>query len=468
MNPRRLLTIFTALAVLALLAPLPSLASDGKGAQLAQLVGASGDLQTLTQGLYGDLFPDGTEAPADAEVLALDLMHGDSAQRLLVPTTGSPWKEESATLLFDAGASKTYLLWSAPFNGIHPMLYLTSFDGSEWGEVLEIVGTIFAPKLDLQLVVTRDSHRRGESESTERTVIHVGWSEPRASGVEKNYTALILENGSYVGRNASLELGSLVEAGLGAELVGGAANALVMQPGGAEGSLTAAFTLQDSSELLSLHIEVLPMALSVLAAEVEAAAASWDPNGDKTLQQVVEQTLAEHGGAFHDFLLTLIAEDVRLLIESWDQEGGDEGGLQILTQKFGPRIIHIGLRVGSNGLQNPAAEGILTIAPYAADQPATPRHDLKIYALGRWPLPEDIGDGVRFLISRDGGDALAAWPQSTEVVDDQGAVIGVQEEVVFRETLDDGSWSESRRLMLGEDLSMDSALEALAEHVRDR
>ncbi|MEO1366840.1 MAG: hypothetical protein AAFX50_06655, partial [Acidobacteriota bacterium] len=336
--------------------------------RLAQVVDSDGMLLTLVSGDYGTLFPEGAEASAHASVLALDaVLQNDERHRLLVPTTASLWPESSARLLYDAGAGVTYVLWSAPFNGLHPMLYLTTFDGSSWGEVLEIVGTIFAPKMDLQLVVSNDSFTPAEGPSVERTVIHVAWWEPRAAGVEKQYTALVLENGAYVGRTLSHSLapgdGLFDQTALATELV--------LQPS-SSGNLITGFHDPVSGELSSLQVEVLPVALSLLASRVEEAVADWTPDSGVDLKATVDEALRAHGDAFHPAVLELLSIEVRNLIDG----ASAAGDIESLPQKFGPHIIHIGMRVGANGLVSQEAVGMLTIRPTHPGDWIGSRHDL--------------------------------------------------------------------------------------------
>ena len=430
--------------------------------RLAQVVDSEGTLLTLVSGSYGELFPDGLETSRDAQVLALDVaFEGHTSdqgalrapERLLVPTTASQWPESSATLFYDAGAGNTFLLWSAPFNGLHPMLYLTTFDGSGWGEVFEIVGTIFAPKMDLQLAVGHDSHGFEDGRKIRRTVVHVAWWEPRASGIEKQYAALVLENGAYVGRTLSQDLSNFLETesvDMISEESSPLADALVLQAGPNE-SMIAGYHDSRTGQLSSLQIEVLPMALSILAQRVEDAAQTWDPASGTDLMATINKALAEHGSAFHPAVLGLLASEVRGMIEAAQ---GEDGGVHSIIEKFGPRIIHIGMRVGSNGLVNPDAVGLLTITPEVGEF-ASPRHDLKISTLGRWSTPEDVGANPLLMLSRDGSDALIAWR-------------GEESNVLYRETTADGSWSDIRGLELSDELSYEAALLALADHVRER
>ncbi|MEM1182663.1 MAG: hypothetical protein AAGM22_30235 [Acidobacteriota bacterium] len=429
--------------LLLVLAAVPAGAEE----RLAQVVDSDGMLLTLVSGDYGTLFPEGNEASKRASVLALDaVLQNDERHRLLVPSTASSWPESSASLLYDAGAGVTYVLWSAPFNGLHPMLYLTTFDGSSWGQVLEIVGTIFAPKMDLQLVVSHDSYSPSEDGPTlERTVIHVAWWEPRAAGVEKQYTALVLENGAYVGRTLSH---SLTPAG-GLFDQTSLATELVLQSS-TNGNLITGFHDPVSGELSSLQVEVLPVALSLLASRVEDAVAVWSPESGEDLLGTVDKALRSHGSAFHPAVLDLLSIEVRRLFEE------AEGDIQSLTEKFGPHIIHIGMTVGANGLVSEEAVGLLTIRPTHPGDFIGPRHDLKVSSLGRWPVPTALGTNPEFMLSADGGDALVSW------FDEESA------ELRYVETLADSAWSDVRALKLSEDFGVDEALKALAEHLRDR
>ena len=147
-------------------------------------VGYHGESYALRHGTYSELFPGGNLAAAESWVLALDVTYRDGAiDRLLVPQTEDPPRDDSASLILEPASQTPFIVWQAWKNYIHPRLNLVQLTADGWSPVVELSGSPFNLKGSPSFVVTRDRYdldrhgEGGESVHRERTTVHLVWWE---------------------------------------------------------------------------------------------------------------------------------------------------------------------------------------------------------------------------------------------------------------------------------------------------
>lgn len=437
-NPIILLGIAATLAALAV----PSLASD-----LA--VGANGQVIRLLSGAYGDLFPQGDEAPAGASVLALELTDGADVRRTLVPLTENVADELMPTLYHDPTHDSSYVLWSSRHNGVHPYLRLARLNGTEWDDVLDITGSVFADKHDPKLSVHHDSWTTDDGTLVERTIFHVLWWEQFGSRAEKRMAGLVLENGTLVGSTGLVTLGDLApedkkygnSSPLDAELP-------VVQT--RHGFLTG--FVGQSGRIEVFNVEVLPEALSSLAAAAENAILSQGWSDTAGLEAAVIDAMIAAGDGLHSATLGGLAEAVLQIVAETPPGLLQGQALHDLADKAMGQIIHIGARMKIGAAPN-GTVSTLQVRPAA---PAlAPMHHWLIDAVAGFDMPEVEGaDAARLFISKRGSTALVAWDEDSRVA--------------YRETTSDGGWGEINYLKVGNGLDRDTAYRILEERTLER
>ncbi|MEM9597646.1 MAG: hypothetical protein AAGD06_25495 [Acidobacteriota bacterium] len=407
---------------------------------LGTVVGSEGTVLQLRTGSYGGLFPSGTAASPDAVVLALDVTGGDSASRLLVPETSSRMPEIGASIFYEEEGDVAYLLWEGLHSEIHPLLYLTSFDGERFGEVYEISGSPFSRKGHPHLVVSRDSGYSLDNEPVERLIAHVTWTEEFGADDQKRYAPLVFVDGRFLGRSPVEILGSAPKG-----LAGGLSGLLRIQDGPQKGSFVAGFV--DGEWLVSEKTEVVPHALSRLAdhilelLEAQPEGAEVTATADLVRTAALDLDLGIHPASL-DYLVDQVEE---LILASQDQ-----GGLQSLGGTLHATIIHIGMRVGTGGLASVGDSEILTVRPENGDGTS---HQLKTTRVGQWAVPE-VGPGASLFLSVDGEEALFAWDR--------------KQSVVYRETRNDGSWSAEKVIQVEGSLDREMIYSILESRARNR
>lgn len=449
-NGRRLaLTAFFTLAALALAGPLAALTAGN------QVVGSQGAVLRVVSGTFAELFPEGTQPggaqlPAEHQVLALDVTRAGATQRLLVPGTEEVFEEYSPTLLHDSRAEITWLLWEGIHNGIHPLLYLRSWDAAAgWSEQIELSGSPFSRKGHPQLVVTRDrsleTGAEGVTAEVERAILHVFWWEEEGAELRKRYAPLVLEGGRFIGSHPVRDVSDLFTADPAVPLAG-FGDLLKVQPGPSAGSVLAGFIAQDSARVVSLEVEVVPRPLSRLAEEVVDFVNAQDPSLPlDQLATLVRDRIAAVGAGLHPATLDYVKQSVAGLIAAMDQ--ATTGGMQVIGQKAGMHILIIGQR---DTIEAPDPDEVLTVARFGG---VKPWHHLRLSKVASRLLPAEVGAGAQLFLSRSGQEACLAWPGENKVI--------------YRESAGEG-WTEPQELSLGESLDLNTAMAILAQRTTDR
>lgn len=418
-----------------------------------QVVGSQGAVLRIVSGTYGELFPGGTELAVDNHVLGLEVTKGGASQRLLVPGTEEIFEEFSPTLVHDSRAEVTWLLWEGIHNGIHPLLYLRSWDAAGWGEMIELTGSPFSRKGHPQLVVTRDRSLEpmgdGTSAEVERAILHVFWWEEQGAELRKRYAPLVLEGGRFIGSHPVRDLSDLIPADPAVAALAANGDLLKVQAGPSTGTVLAGFVEQDASRVVALEIEVVPRALSRLAENVVDFVMAQPAMPLEQLAALVRDRIATVGAEIHPATLDYLKQSVAGLIAGMNPDEVAAGGMQSIGVKAGMHILIIGQRTTVQAGE-PAPDEVLTVSRFGG---VRPWHHLRLSKVASRPFPADVGAGVQLFLSRNGQEACLAWPGENKVI--------------YRESAGAG-WADPQEISLGDALDLGTAMAILAQRTADR
>lgn len=456
MNRLRLLIALLTCSLVAV----PMLASSS--GQQDPILGTDGTVFRLLQGQYSDLFPAGAETALDSPVLALELTDANGKmERYLVPGTETRDREASPALMLEETTQVAYLLWEELFNGIHPLLQLTSFDGESWSPVVEIASGPFSRKGSPRLEVTRDSAVLSSAEGFgDRTIAHLTWWQGGTSGASKKfYTPIALTGGVEQGTTPVFELSSFFANG--EEAVGGVPSAmsdlLVIEPGDDSRSTVLAFLDARTHQIRTLRSEMIPNVLSSFAdkARLEIVIIGRRFQDKGAIAEATRQRLTEIGGAFHPASLAYMVESVANYIESWEGNLTDADELEFMAGKARLEIVIIGSTIDANGLPADAEAYLLEVGQAAQGQ-ARPGL-LKLSRGGEWALPviDDVVTSADLFVSESGRQVLLAWEGERH-----------PERVYYRLSGEDG-WDDASYLSIREDLDRATVYRLLAEQIRN-
>ena len=430
----------------------PSVSMDGQ--EVPTVLGQDGTVFRLYQGTYGDLFGEGTEADSESPVLALDIRHGDgSSSRLLVPGSETAAKESSASMIFEDSAGIVYLVWETLFNGQHPLLQLTSFDGAEWSELIEITSNIFANKGALQLVVQRENARAivGGLENKPRTTLHLSWREESVGVSRKVHSPIIFEEGQYLGWAPIIDLSGyvLVDDTSAPPEVPDLENALSLQMGTNRHRVVAGFINPQTHRLVTLEIETLSQTISNIADAVRAGIVviGLTANTHAELAEMAQAEVLAQGTAFHEAARRHLADQVRLIVEE-SQEDLTPAGIISISESVRAGIVVIGSRIGPFGLANPRNTEIIAVGESATSD--EPKHYFQITVVSDREAPE-VGGPAELMLSESGQNVIVTWEEEGHVF--------------YRESLEEG-WSEPSSIELTEDLDREMIFQMLSDRVR--
>lgn len=419
----------------------------------SQVIGSQGAVLRVVSGAYGELFAGGTELSPESQVLALDIQQGAVSQRLLVPGTEAVFEEYSPTLVHDSRAEVTWLLWEGIHNGLHPLLYLRSFDAGGWGELIELSGSPFSRKGHPQLVVTRDrsleKNAEGVPVEVERTILHVFWWEEQGSELRKRYSPLVLEAGRFIGNHPVRDLSELFPADP-ASTFPAFGELMRVQPGATAGSVLAGFVEQDAGRVVALEVEVVPRALSRLAEDVyEFVQGQNSQQSLEALSNQVRARIAENGFDLHPATVDYLKQSVAALIAGMDPATPNVEGMESIGRRAGMHILIIGHRQTVQISQGEPDE-ILTASRFGN---VKPWHHLRLAKVASRPLPADIGGGAQLFLSRAGQEACLAW-------------LG-EGKVIYRESAGEG-WADPQEILLTETLDQNTVMAILEQRTSDR
>lgn len=414
-------------------------------------IDSEGKVLRLSSGVHSELFA-GSEDPST--VLVLDVVGPEGAtERHLVPGTESLSPESSPRLVYESANGAAYLLWEGFVAGVHPVLFLTSFDGTGFSDLIEITSGLFSHKGAPDLVVTRDSDVDDEGAAHVRTVMHLTWWHETPTISRKLYAAVVLEDGDYLGWTPIFDLSSLVgQSEVGGWVPAPQQNLLRVRSGADHRGVVIGFVDPDSGALVALRAELQPRALSDLAEKARGHIIGIGLRAKTRLElaEDVSAAVLDSGGAFHPAAIEYLATSVRehILASSLPL---DEEGLPLLADSARGHIIGIGARIRSAGLASDAGSRFLTIGAEVDDP--TVRHLIEVSRVAAWEVPDGVGAAPRLFLSPSGADALVAW--------DRGG------RVHYRETTGQ-EWSPMSTIESRDGLEVEAIYEMLAERIADR
>ncbi len=437
------------LALLSTIAWMPAAQADSPA-----ILSSGGEILRLLNGSYGELFPGGTDAAPDNPVLALEALSPDgTAKRWLVPDTESRDPEGSETMVLEESTRTVYLLWESLYNGSHPRLLLTSFDGQAFSERIEISRGPFSRKSSLRLAITREDFAVATEEGTEaggRTMVHVLWSEDVSDLSHKYYAPIILQDGVYIGQTPVIDLAGLITGGnVGDSVPAGLANALAIRLGQDNRSVVVGFLDPLTRRLEAVRLRALPRELTDLAEKVRGELILIGARADSVegLAEELAAAILEMDTHFHVAALAYIAEQVQLTVLS----GGEDlspPSIGALSDRVRGELILIGARMEANGLAGSDANQVLEMA---GDHSV---HQLEITPAASYAAPEvDSEDPVTLFLSESGANLLVAWDQ-------EGGV-------AYRESRGK-VWSEPVLIETGIELDREAVYLLLDQRIRDR
>ena len=162
-------------------------------------LGGGGEVYRIVQGPHAAVVTDAPEATAYNHALALEVTRpGGVVERLLVPGTDGVAVETYPALSVDQSQDTVFVIWEA-VETIHSTLHLTSFDGEQWSDTLELTGDPFSYKSRPHLVATADDYQTidesGQVVDHERAILHVVWWDQSGDGDRALYTSLLVRDG---------------------------------------------------------------------------------------------------------------------------------------------------------------------------------------------------------------------------------------------------------------------------------
>jgi hypothetical protein len=451
------------LVILAGVLAAPVLAQDGTAA-----LGAAGEVYLPKAGAYKDLFPKGHDTAPSNTVLAIDLiLPGAAAQRLLVPYTTGTDVESSPAVLFEDDSSTLFLLWASQVNSLSSVLMLASFDGTNWGQPIQITGNPFSSKTSPQLAITRDSFSAADSSGNtaprHRTIVHVVWEEQTASGnADVLYTPVILEEGTYLGWAPVYNLNDMV----GRTSSGSSStpsDALVQSPvllsGRDSRTLVVGFASAETRTVSAVEIDILPEELSLLAeacrANIIDLGRNLYPNYLQTMADKSVADIVSRGTAFQADIVNYIAGQVHDLILA--NRGTSSDDLTALSEKARANIIDLGARLSGRGLRDPGGndkaliESIVSVDPTA--DTSAPSNLIHFRVASSRPVPQMGSTGTQLFLSETGDDAIVAWTDSGKILYLQSQGTG---------------WSNQKQINLTGSLDAPHAFDILKQRARSR
>lgn len=453
-----------------------SLGGAVQAEESAPVLGHSGDIYQVTVGTYGELFPEGSQASTDAEVLRLDARRGSgTVEYYLVPGSEADDSDKTPSLSFDASTGQLYVVWSSNSESTLTRINLASFDGSEWSDTIEVSGNIYSNKSAPRLAVTHDRFELAEGDSGEartRTVLHVVWSEDTTDGDKVMYAPVVLIDGELASTWRRVHrLNDYVSQGLIEDPFDGDVPASLLKTptvGAASESNAVVIGFADSASGAFVQLE-----LSTPAVELAELADSLgdhlnstnlcqriedeEPDALATVAEAARIHIVVFGRRIRSRVLTPLAEDVKNVLVDRTADLCADGGLTSVSSAARIHIVVFGARSQEGDLLEEATTADSHVL-LAAAQPVGAgyvQHLARLQVKSERPAPT-IGTGQpTIFISPNGNGAVVVWETGSSLT--------------YVETLSDdpeAAWSESFTLLLDDDLSRSKAYSILHERAR--
>ncbi len=469
---RRTPLYYGAAALLALLV--------GGGAQAEDsdpVLGKRGDIYKVTVGTYSELFPDGAEASAGAQVLRLEVRRGlGTLEHYLVPGSEGDDRDRTPSVSFDAVSGQLYVVWSSNNDSTLTRVNLASFKGSDWAETIEVSGNIYSDKSYPRVAVTHDRFELATSTGGEwstRTVLHVVWSEDGAGGEEVMYAPVVLIDGELastwrrVHRLNDFVSQDLIDEPFEGEVAPNLLRAPTVDAASEANAVVIGFAHRASGALVQLELSTPATELSELAGSLAGYLESTnlcqrikdeEPDALTTVAEAARVHIVVFGRRIRSRVLAPLAQDVENVLVERAANLCDEGGLASVSSAARVHIVVFGARSQAGDLLEGTGAGESHVLLAAAQ----PVGDGYIQHLARLQVKSErvaptIGDGQpTIFVSPEGAGAVVAWENGntlTYVETDAGA--NGQE-----------AWSNPYTLQVGSSLSRSEAYSMLRVRAR--
>ena len=442
----------------------------------APVLGTSGDIYQVAIGTYSDLFPDGNETSADAEVLRLEARRGSgTVENYLVPGSESADSDRTPSLFFDGATERLYVVWSSSNASTLTRINLASFDGSEWSETIEVSGNIYSEKSAPRLAVTHDRFELAGAtvgESSMRTVLHVVWSEDTTDGEKVMYAPVVLIDGELASTWRRVHrLNDYVSQALADDPFSGAVAAkLLSSPtvdaGSEPNAVVIGFADSATGALVQLELSTPATELSELAdsladhLESSNLCERLDNNEANALTSVAEAArvhIVLVGRRIRSRVLSPIATDVKDVLVRRAASLCTDGGLTSVSSAARVHIVLVGAKAQEGDLLEGAAGGdghvLLAAAQDVGDDYV--QHLARLQVKSERIAPA-IGDGEpTILVSPKGTGAIVVWENGNTLTYVETAAAAANE-----------AWSSSHTLQIGSSLSRSEAYTILRDRAR--
>lgn len=463
---------YGAMALLALL-----VGGAAQAGHSARVLGKSGDVYQVTVGNYGELFPDGTGASADAEVLRLEANRGSgTVEHHLVPGSEPNDSDKTPSLSFDASTGKLYVVWSSNNDSTLTRINLASFDGTEWADTIEVSGNIYSDKSSPRVAVTHDRFELATSaagESSTRTVLHVVWSENTADGEKAMYAPVVLIDGELastwrrVHRLNDYVSQDLIDAPFGGDVAASLLKAPTVDAASESNAVVIGFADSASGALVQLELSTPAVELAELADSLKDHLDSTNlcqriDDGETGALTTVAEAARIHivvfGRRIRSRVLTPLAQGVKDALVTRARDLCAEDGLSGVSSAARIHIVVFGARSQEGEL----LEETVTRDSHVLLAAAQPVGDDYVQHLARLQVKSEraapaSGSGrPTILVSPSGTGAVVVWESETSMT---------YVETVAGASADE-AWSESFSLRIGDDLSRSEAYSILRERAR--
>ncbi|MDE2691736.1 MAG: hypothetical protein OXI49_14580 [Acidobacteriota bacterium] len=439
------------------------------------MLGNGGDVYQVSIGPYRDLFPDGSQASEDADVLRLEARRGSgTVEYYLVPGSESDDSDRTPSLFFDAATEKLYVVWSSSNASTLTRINLASFDGSIWSETIEVSGNIYSEKSAPRLAVTHDRFELAggtAGESSTRTVLHVVWAEDTTDGEKVMYAPVVLIDGGLastwrrVHRLNDYVSQSLVDDPFTSEVATKLLTAPTVDAASEPNAVVIGFADSGTGALVQLELSTPATELAELADSLadhldsSSLCSRIETEGSDAITSVA--SAARHhivlvGRRIRSRVLAPIADDVRSHLIAEARDLCDEGGLTSVTSNARHHIVLVGARAQEGDLLEGAGsdDGHVLLAAAQEIGDDYVQHLARLQVKSERIAPT-IGDGEpTILVSPNGTGAIVVWENANTLT------------YVETETGEAGDWSSSHTLQIGSSLSRTEAYSMLRDRAR--
>ncbi|MEM1248587.1 MAG: hypothetical protein AAGK22_19575 [Acidobacteriota bacterium] len=398
------------------------------------VLGSGGDLYSLEIGRAEALL----ESPAgdpQATVLVLDLTHDGETERRVVPGSEDEDFEVSASMVYEPFSDSIYVIWASQYQFAHSRIRLIQYRDGAWSEPIDITNDPFTFKTAPMVAVTRESFTRAEDDvEHERTILHTLWFEEVWGGDAVLYSPLVLVDGEFIDRQATVTLADFAES----DALGAPQRALQVSPaitgGDSDHKVVATVLDSASNRLLTFEIEALALEVTDLAAGVAESVdgeGSCASGGLVALSQEARAnivTIARDRG-FRASIARSLANESHSVLRS--REDLCSAPSETIEWEVAETIIDAGAELagGLFFVESDARANIVTIA-----RRGTFDHRLVIRGMTSRAAPK-VGGKTKVFVSRDGGANIVAWETEAGTV-----------RYVESDGSDDG-WSQPRSLL---------------------